>query len=709
MTVNRYARRISRRDWLRKLGKATAAGWGLGLFPLSIQKALAVPPAKGTGTIEDVQHVVILMLENRSFDHYFGTMSGVRGFGDRILIPTPAGSTVWTQSDGTQQILPFHLDTETTAAMRVPSTPHSWGNAHQAWNDGRMGEWPRYKQFESMGYYEADDIPYQRALAEAFTLCDANYCSVQSGTLSNRVMFMTGTNVEPGRDSPGETALEAAIDNSNNRGGLNGPYRWATYPERLQAAGISWRVYQNPQDNWDGVLAPWESFAAYKELRPGNPLFDNAMTHWSLDAFASHVMDGTLPQVSWIVPSAVWSEHPAESSPVQGAAYTQRVLERLVANPEVWSRTAFIVTFDENDGFFDHVPPPAPPSLGKDGTPLGGSTLPESVMAGLYHRNEIGGVLETRPYGLGPRVPLYVISPWSRGGWVCSEVFDHTSIIRFLEARFGVEEPNISAWHRAVSGDLTSCFDFSSPDESRVPELPDVSWAPGEMIVIDDKPPVTLPKTARMPAQDPGVRYSRALPYRLAVEANPDLERASLELDLDNTGTAGVVLHVYDKLKLEAPPRRYTVEAGKSLTATWDTSQTNGYYDLHVMGPNGLLWQFAGRLGPKAAERALPEVRLLQNADQHAVALEAWNLGDEACDVITRGNAYRSHREMTLELAPKGEPVSAQWSVVKSGFWYDFSVTCPSLRGWLRRFAGRLETGKHGVSDPAFGGFPNKC
>jgi phospholipase C len=709
MTVKSSEHRISRRDWLRKLGQATAAGVSLGLFPISIQKALAIPPAQETGTIEDVQHVVILMLENRSFDHYFGTLAGVRGFGDRILIPTPAGTTVWSQSDGTQQILPFHLDTQTTTALRVPSTPHSWGNAHQAWNDGRMGEWPRYKQFESMGYYEADDIPFQRALAEAFTLCDAHYCSVQSGTLSNRIMFMTGTNVEPGRTSPASNPLEAAIDNSNNRGGLNGPFRWTTYPERLQAAGISWRVYQNPRDNWDGVLAPWESFAAYRGLKAGDPLFDNAMTKWSLDAFASHVMDGTLPQVSWIVPPALWSEHPATSSPLQGAAYTQRVLERLVANPDVWSRTVFIVTFDENDGFFDHVPPPAPPSLKADGTPLGASTLPDSTMAGLYYRNDIEGVVETRPYGLGPRVPLYVLSPWSRGGWVCSEVFDHTSTIRFLEARFGVEEPNISAWHRAVSGDLTSCFDFSNPDDTPLPELPDMSTAPGETIVIEDKPPVTLPSKARMPMQDPGVRYSRALPYRLSVEANPDLEHASLELEFENTGTAGAVFHVYDKLKLASPPWRYTVEAGKSLAAAWDTSETKGYYDLYILGPNGLLWQFAGRLKPKSAEGPLPEVRVLQNAEQLVVAVEAWNLGDEACKVVTRGNAYRSDRELKLALEPRSEPLRAEWSVIRSGCWYDFSVTCPSLGGWLRRFAGRLETGRHGVSDPAFGGSPGKC
>jgi phospholipase C len=709
MAADDTARRITRRAWLSKAGSAAVAGYGLSLFPPIIEKALAVPPASDTGSLQDVQHVVILMLENRSFDHYFGTMSGVRGFGDRILVPTPGDKSVWLQSDGEQDILPFHLDTQTTKAMRVPSTPHAWGDAHKAWNDGRFGEWPRYKQFQSMGYYEADDIPFQRALAEAFTVCDAHHCSVQSGTLSNRVMFITGSNVEPNRQSAASEPLQAVINNDNNRGALNGPYAWTTYPERLQAAGVSWRVYQDPEDNWDGVLAPWESFVAYRDIGPGNPLFDNAMTNWSLDDLGRHVMDGTLPQVSWIVPSALWSEHPAESSPLQGAAYTQRVLERLVANPEVWARTVFIVTFDENDGFFDHVPPPAPPSIGEDGRTLGGSTLPDASMAGLYYRNEVGGVLGTRPFGLGPRVPLYIISPWSRGGWVCSEVFDHTSTIRFLEARFGVKEPNISAWHRAISGDLTSCLDFSRPNTGVIPELPDVSWAPAETLVIHDLPNVTLPKMPRMPTQDPGVRYSRALPYRLAMQVTPALDTKSLELEFENTGTVGAVFHVYDRLRLDEPPWRYTVEAGKTLNATWPTKQAKGQYDMHVMGPNGFLWEFAGRLEAQSDQGPLPEVRLVAKGDLQSIDLMAWNLGHEVCDLSTRGNAYRSDRAIELTLMPKERPRRTRWSVTASGFWYDFSVSSPSLPGWSRRFAGRVEIGRHGISDPALGGLPDRC
>ncbi|HTU57929.1 MAG TPA: alkaline phosphatase family protein, partial [Polyangiales bacterium] len=229
---------MSRREWLRQLGRGSAAACGLSILPASIQRALAIPASNATGTIEDIDHVVILMQENRSFDHYFGTMAGVRGFGDRTAIPIARGKSVWFQSDGKNEILPFHLDTKTTSAMRVRGTPHSWVDAHQAWDMGRLTQWPRFKKAHSLGYYEVDDIPFQRALASAFTLCDAHHCSIQSGTLPNRMVLMTGTSVRPDMTAPARTKHDACIDNGSNRGKY-GLYNWTTYPERLQAAGVS--------------------------------------------------------------------------------------------------------------------------------------------------------------------------------------------------------------------------------------------------------------------------------------------------------------------------------------------------------------------------------------------------------------------------------------------------------------------------------------
>jgi phospholipase C len=305
---------------------------------------------------------------------------------------------------------------------------------------------------------------------------------------------------------------------------------------------------------------------------------------------------------------------------------------------------------------------------------------------------------------MGPRVPMYVISPWSRGGWVCSEVFDHTSTIRFLEARFGVYEPNISAWHRAVAGDLVSCFDFDRPN-AELPELPDMSSATGDPLVISGLPPVRLPELPRMPSQDPGLRYSRALPYRLEVYGRANLSHASrLELTFENAGSRAAVFHAYDRLHLERVPRRYTVEPGKSLSDVWSTVEDAGRYDLQIFGPNGFVRMFVGELPLQRARLALPEVQLARNVLRHDLELRAWNAGDTPCEIKVVGNAYRPDSVLSLWLPQGAAPRVLNWPVHASGFFYDFSVSCPTLPTWSRQFAGRLETGRHGVSDPALGG-----
>jgi phospholipase C len=686
---------VGRRRFLRN-----TAAWAAASSFAPLRKALALPARRVTGTIRDVQHVVILMQENRSFDHYFGTCAGVRGFGDRGLVPLPSGKPVWYQSDGSRELLPFHLDTSTTSALRVPGTPHSWPDAQLAWDQGRFGQWPLYKHSRSMGYYLEADIPFQRALADAFTLCDAHHCSLQAGTLPNRVMFMTGTNVSPGLSESATSQAEALIDNTNNRGRDLGLYDWTTYPERLQAAGVSWRIYQDA-DNWGGLLAPWESFQQYQAALPGDALYENALRRWSLADLEQQVLSDTLPSVSWIIPSPVWSEHPGRSSPLQGASYTQQVLELLLARPELWQKTVFIVTFDENDGFFDHVPPPAVPSFNPDGT-LAGKTTLESALAGEYFASEGGGSAAALPYGMGPRVPMYIVSPWSRGGWVNSQVFDHTSTIQFLEARFGVHEPNISAWRRAVSGDLTSCFDFDRPNDREPAALPDMSYATGEPLVIDDLPPVVAPLDQELPRQDRGLRYSRALPYVLHAHARPARQRRELWLSFDNQGCAGAVFHVYDRLHLERLPRRYTVEAGKSLDDSWSTREDDGHYQLWVIGPNGFLRHFSGRISHHHHDQPLPELELRYQPARGAVELVAKNRGHGRCELTVKANAYGKQELARLELPARGHACQ-HLSLRASARWYDFSVSSPLLPHWSERFAGRVENGRDGFSDPALG------
>ena len=436
---------------------------------------------KPTGTIMDVEHVVILMQENRSFDHYFGTLRGVRGFGDRFPIPVPAASgeerSVWFQRNdrlGADPALvcPFHLNTEQNfAQMRVAGTPHTWPDAQFAWNNGSIDAWPTHKHNHAMGYFTQADIPFQFALADAFTVCDAYHCSVQAGTNPNRVYAWTGT-IDPFGQGHGPVT-----GNSYEHAGFDpgGGYTWSTYCERLQAAGVRWQVYQDINDNYtDNPLAGFITFRAALAGAPGaDPaLRERGMSTRTLLQLRADVMAGTLAQVSFIVATAEGSEHPAVSSPAQGAHYTAAVIEALTANADVWRKTALLLMFDENDGFFDHAPSPAPPSYRqwhsdpRQAVLAGASTV---STAGEYHEfpsneaNETAALMH-RPYGLGPRVPMFVISPWSTGGWVNSQVFDHTSVIRFMEQRFGVLEPNISPWRRAVCGDLTSAFDFTRAD-----------------------------------------------------------------------------------------------------------------------------------------------------------------------------------------------------------------------------------------------------
>ncbi|WP_374346818.1 phosphocholine-specific phospholipase C [Phenylobacterium sp.] len=682
-----------------------AAG-ATGLFP-AIARAKAIDAHVRTGTIRDVEHVVIFMQENRSFDHYFGTLAGVRGFGDRFPIPVPdterlTDATVFAQTNkapGPPVIAPFHLNTrQSFAHMRVEGTPHLWPDAQGAWNDGRMDRWPVTKTEHSLGYYKGEDIPFQFALADAFTLCDAYHCSIQSGTNPNRLFLWTGTNDASGKF--GGPAMANSHDRFIAQGGHPNAYTWTTYVERLEKAGVSWRLYQDMADNFtDNPLAGFKAFRdAFDKKDGADPaLAQKALTTRMLDGLREDVMANALPQVSYIIARAGDSEHPGPSSPAQGAAFTAQVIEALTANPEVWSRTALFVMFDENDGFFDHVPPPAPPSKDAAGKALGGSTIDTT---GEYHlvaspadplaeRPEFIG----RAYGLGPRVPMYVISPWSRGGFVNSQVFDHTSVIRFLEARFGVEEPNITPWRRAVCGDLTSAFDFRTPNDAPfagdLPKVADEAARARKMATYTPPTPVT--PTA--PVQAEGVRPSRPLPYALDVKSEAGAA-GKLTLTFLNTGKAGCVFHLYDLNALAAPPRRYTVEAGKRLTETF--APRDGGHDLWILGPNG----FHRHIRGQGLEAQLAP----QRAGAESLTLTLRNPTKAELTVKVTPRAYApAHETWRVTLAP-GDTAARTWPLKPTAGWYDLAVEVDGDASYLRRFAGHVETGRASLSDPAMGG-----
>ncbi|MFS8973338.1 phospholipase C, phosphocholine-specific [Cupriavidus necator] len=705
-----------RRNFLRTATQAMGAAAALTVLPPSIRRALAVPAAVETGTIKDVKHIVILMQENRAFNHYFGTMKGVRGFGDRFPIPLESGKPVWYQSDGTKEIPPFHLDKQTMNALLVPSTPHSFSDAQAAWNQGKFGMWPKYKKPYSMGYYKRDDIPFQFALAEAFTICDAYHCSITTGTDPNRIVFFSGSNFNPDLRAQGINSTDTDSEPNNLRcwikGALPTPgytyagssFRWPTLQDVLQKAGISWRIYQNPNDNWTGAMHGGLAFDSFRTAQPESPLYKEGMSLWTIEDLQRDVKNDTLPEVVWVLPTKLQSEHPgAPSSPQHGGNFTAQVLNALTSNPDVWSKTVFFQTFDENDGLFDHLPPPAVPSYNLDGTLAGKSTLPlegeyfsDPARKYLHPEDTISG--NVRPWGLGPRVPMYVVSPWSKGGWVNSQTFDHSSVGLFLEQRFGITIPAISPWHRAVCGDLTSAFDFATPNDPKFPALPDTS----DYAIIEAQqktmPAPTPPATPQPLFQETGTRFSRALPYELHTSARVDSGGRSVTLLLANSGMQGAVFHVYDKLHLDRIPRRYTVEADKTLSDAWDVVADNGKYDLWVLGPNGFVRHFTGTA---AASGAQPECQVCYDPKNGQLYLHMRNTGNAACTVTVKANAYRNDGPWTLTVPPGGEVVEERWSLERSARWYDFSVVRADDGSYLRRFAGRLETGKDSVSDPA--------
>jgi phospholipase C len=714
-----------RRSFLRNLGGAIGASAALSTFPPVVQRALAIPANQRTGTIEDIEHIVVLTQENRAFDHYFGTLAGVRGFGDPFPIPvmdrvgTYTRKSVFVQPVGgaakvpgrptwgstRTAIAPFHLNTQQDfAVMRVSGTPHSWTDAQAAWDLGRMNNWPAAKQAHSMGYFSEADLPFQFALARAFTLCDHYHCATQTGTNTNR-LFLWSANNDP-------LGLGGGPSTDNSHDWFNEDqttdYTWTTYAERLQDAGISWQVYQDMADNFtDNSLAGFRSFRDAWFQREGysQDLRDRGVSTRSLEQLKADVLANQLPQVSWIVATAEGSEHPGPSSPASGADYTARVLEALTANPDVWSKTVLLINFDENDGFFDHMPPPSVPSyLQYDADPAKAVLAGDSTVdtTGEYHHilNGSNPAYLHRSYGLGPRVPMYVISPWTKGGWVSSQVFDHTSVIRFVEARFGVTEPNITAWRRAVSGDLTNCFDFANPEDSSfIDSLPDTAALRAlSVALVDHKTPAT-PTSLVAPVQDSGVRPARALPYDLQVQAS--VAGNSVSLRFENNGDAGAVFHVYNRLALAEAPRRYTVEAGKQLSGSWSVA-TGAAYDLWVLGPNGFHRHLTGTMPASTSAVARPDLTLASDRVNDDLLVTLRNDGNTACTFVLQMLRYGSaSQEVNV---PARSSHALRLSLRDAHNWYDYSLKVKGLSGWSRRFAGHLENGAPSISDPAMGG-----
>jgi phospholipase C len=437
-----------------------------------IDTALAASAA--SASLSDIKHVVILMQENRSFDHYFGTMSGVRGFSDPNVLKQTVGGVQYpifdqfgyqpgVGVDASGYMQPFNLlnDPPTENGETTNDIAHDWVTQHNSWNDGAMDAFMTAHLTAdgdtngpvTMGYYSSSELAFYYALANAFTVCDGYFCSVLGPTDPNRLMGMSAW-IDP-HGTNGGPVVETFTDRPAEYGKLN----WETMPEALLKAGVSWKVYNDPT----GLigLSPLPYFANYDDPLSitGLELIAKALTPTYPGTFASDVASGRLPSVSWIIPPLAECEHPA-APPEYGEYLVQQILTTLVSNPGVWAQTVFIVIYDENGGFFDHLPPVTAPA-GTAGEYL--TTLPSAA----------GGI--AGPIGLGFRTPCLVISPFSAGGYLYSGVLDHTSTLRLIETRFGVTVPNLSGWRRGVTGDFTRALNFTAPPTTAVPALPATS------------------------------------------------------------------------------------------------------------------------------------------------------------------------------------------------------------------------------------------
>jgi phospholipase C len=847
----------SRRDFLKKAAMLAGATSLVSVLPESIQKALAINAPEGS-TYMDAEHIVLLMQENRSFDHCYGTLKGVRGFNDPRIIDLPNNNKVWLQSNNAgETYAPFHLDIKNTKATWMSSLPHSWKNQVNARNDGKFDQWLEEKRNSieeysnmplTLGYHNRADIPFYYSLADAFTVCDQNFCSSLTGTNPNRLYFWTGTV----REEQNENSRAHVWNDDMDYGTLN----WAAFPERLEDHGISWKCYQNEMSidvGFEGEQDPWlsnfqdnplEFFSQYNiqlharhveqlrkrlDLLPGEidalqkkmaalptgdphikiitaelndkntelatikkseanlqpgafdklsdreknihlKAFDtnkNDPDYHQLETisyndngtqrellvpksdvlyqFREDVKAGKLPTVSWLSAPQNFSDHP--SSAWYGAWYVSEVLDILTQNPEVWKKTIFILTYDENDGYFDHVPPFTAPHSHKPGT--------GKVSNGIDTRVEFVTVeqeLERKDFpekfdkensiGLGFRVPMVIASPWSKGGWVNSEVFDHTSTLQFLETFLSqktgkkVMEPNISDWRRMVCGNLTSTFRPYHKEEIPTPEflardtfLESIHQAQFKKLPSDYKK-LTFAEITQfnldrhsspyMPIQEKGIKPSCGLSYQLYADGKLNVDKTAFEINFvaDNKAfgdnTLGTPFNVYAPgkyVKKDDPQQfenarnwAYGLRAGDQIADSWPLHEfENGNYHLRVYGPNGFYREYKGNAhDPAIAVSFDYQTALTSNKLTGNGLITLYNAGSATKNVEIIDNSYKSNNHR-VTLNP-GAKKTLVLDFDKSYGWHDVSVKIAGNPSFEKRYAGRVETGMPAYTDPLMGG-----
>jgi phospholipase C len=666
-----------------------------GNLPDAVYRALRSP--RPGGGMSAIKHVVLLMQENRSFDHYFGDFPGARGFGDRNAVRLPTGHSVFSQpyqeKGRRHRVRPYLLPAD---GSEDTSTVHDWETGHQAWRDGWHDNWVTAKGLATMGYYDAQGVALYRELADTFTLCDAYHCSLMSETTSNRNYWFSG-----GDFSPGNNRVVNAHAHDLEKGGTydEDGYDWDSYPQLLEKGGKSWKVYQ-PWDNFydnnlefhkqfkriyhkvlttAGISDKWHSlFLLYEYLlkrdqdKPGsddtkryladlakgaglteqeNSLYQRGLRRYPatdegdkyrgfIEEFRQDIRAGKLPEVSYLVAAEADTEHPGHP-PGPGQEVVYQVLDAIASDQETWNSTVLLLSYDENDGLFDHMPPPVPDET---------------------HKSEEWW--EGQPLGLGLRVPMIAVSPWTAGGYVCSQVFDHTSQVQFLEKLLNVRQEKMSKWRRTVAGDLMSVFDFSDSAAGR-PEVP------------------------------AGRRRARPLPYQPDAQAEWNPTGPGFRMTLSNSAAASAHLTVYPYSGEYPKPRHLDV-----LGTVQETVPVPGdRYDFTVIGPNGFRREFAGAATAKAADAELKvEITTTVSAAPRSLEITMANHSAQTMTLVVTPLEYEdSPHPGTYVLEPGGKDSHVVRTDDSHG-WYDVQATISEAPGFRRRFMGHIENGTESIT-----------
>jgi len=852
----------SRRDFLKLASLLAAGGFGQQMLP-AIARAASIDPEQGS-TYLDAEHIVILMQENRSFDHLFGTLRGVRGYNDPRAITQPSGNPVWLQASASGAVhTPFRFDIRNSSATWLGSLPHGWEDSDQARNGGRYDGWipakansdPKLAHLPlTMGYYTREDLPFYYALADAFTVCDQNFCSSLTPTEPNRLHMWTGT-------VRAKQSIESFAYVRNDDMGYDKQLEWTTFPDRLEKLGISWRIYQNElslpsgltddEDKWlsnfddnpleyfshfhvnftpshrrwlaeqesslvstleklgsaphsaetekriveaqqqlkevrrDLAMYTDAAFAALPEhernmhrkafsTNEGDPDFrtltplcyqqdgvERSMNVPKGDVFhqfRQDVQSGKLPAVSWIVAPEAFSDHP--SSAWFGAWYVSETLNILTSDPKVWKKTIFILCYDENDGYFDHIPPFVPPQPGRTDTGKVSAGIDPSVeyvsqeQIDAMRQKEPDWPGKPGPIGLGFRVPLVIASPWSRGGYVCSQVFDHTSLLQFIEVFLShkkgqpvkkgeaIRETNISAWRRTVCGDLTSAFrpwntQSSHAQGSQLPEpvrrnpfLISIQEAqlkpmPGGMEPLTqeeiEQVRSSLRNSPRLPRQENGVRPACALPYELTADGVLGVDGSAFTIEfaaerrLFGERAAGAPFRVYTPGRVRAAgtntdPDALTGPDAFETGRSWDYAVAAGdkiadhfplwlfdseAYHLYVYGPNGFFREFRG-------DSHDPRLTVSLLSTSQSASLKLVNRDPSQPLTVTVDDLAYGDMARTVAIAA-GSSSELPLNLGPSFGWYDLRIRVAGAAHYEQRYAGKVEIGRESFTDPSMG------